>query len=712
MAVELDTTGNGAIDIARGGTNATTAEQALTNLGGQAAHADLTTLSTGTYAQKRALIEATAKPVDSIAALRLVTADFDGDVRYIKGYTSVNDGGQGVFVWNSASEATENNGTVIAVTGIITGRWLRIYDILTPSMFGGQGDGSDESSNVQAAINACSNSALRIDKNYNLGTSYLIISSPITIVFDGVGTGLQQDNANRGLLAIDDTQDVQIYGNGATFTHVRTVTGSNTLYIRGSYNVKVDGVKFLNSPKDCVYLGASLTDPNNRINKNIEFTSCDFGYSRRQGISVLTVNDMRVSNSVFHDIDGDAPMAGIDLEGNYNTQILTNVKITNCHFRDIVNQAGVICATPDGVIIDGCTFENCLSAVTIDSVTAGTDQKVVSAVDAGTDTFTSVSHGMSVGDIVFFSSTGTYPTGITSKTIYRIKTATVDEFTLSTYYLSATTDITNATYTGILTCNLHRKDKNANVIVSNNVFKNISLNAVYGNVGYNVSVIGNKVDGCNTTLAALHMGYCDYSLIKDNIITGSTDGEGIYTSGIFTDIISNTVIQSPDEGIRIYGGYGNKIVLNTLLSCGEDSTQAADIRYCSRMFFEKNTINDILGLGVLLGFNLRSSDTTYCIFSGNVCLNSASNNTNSFYTSSPTNIYDSLNIVDDGTRYTTHMFSTTTALESLTSDINVYGKYVGRQIYNTTTKTTIYSSGPLASDIWVFGTGATAHTPI
>lgn len=125
MAVELDTTGNGAIDIEKGGTNATTAVQALSNLGGQPFDADLTTLSSGTYAQKRALIEAFAKPVLGVDALRTTMADFDGDCRYLAYHTASGDGGHGTFCWAAASTAADDNGVTIAVTGVATGRWVR-----------------------------------------------------------------------------------------------------------------------------------------------------------------------------------------------------------------------------------------------------------------------------------------------------------------------------------------------------------------------------------------------------------------------------------------------------------------------------------------------------------------------------------------------------------------------------------------------------------
>lgn len=127
-AVELDTDGNKAIDVNLGGTNAKTAGEALSNLGGQPYDADLDILSSGSFSQKRALIEAFAKPVLGVDALRTTMADFDGDCRYLAYHTASGDGGHGTFCWDAASTDADDDQDTIAVTGVSTGRWKRNID--------------------------------------------------------------------------------------------------------------------------------------------------------------------------------------------------------------------------------------------------------------------------------------------------------------------------------------------------------------------------------------------------------------------------------------------------------------------------------------------------------------------------------------------------------------------------------------------------------
>lgn len=46
------------------------------------------------------------------------------------GTASENDGGQAFYYWNASSTAADNNSTVIAPSGSVAGRWLRLGSAL------------------------------------------------------------------------------------------------------------------------------------------------------------------------------------------------------------------------------------------------------------------------------------------------------------------------------------------------------------------------------------------------------------------------------------------------------------------------------------------------------------------------------------------------------------------------------------------------------
>lgn len=63
------------------------------------------------------------------------------DIIFLDGYSTANDGGGGLFVWDANSTATPDNGTVVSVTGVLTGRWKRLISGLLPvEAFGVFGD--------------------------------------------------------------------------------------------------------------------------------------------------------------------------------------------------------------------------------------------------------------------------------------------------------------------------------------------------------------------------------------------------------------------------------------------------------------------------------------------------------------------------------------------------------------------------------------------
>jgi hypothetical protein len=88
-----------------------------------------------------AVIASAVQSASSIAALRLLSGNIDGQPMILTGYYTEGDGGGGPFYWNAASVAADNGGTIIAPTGVSTGRWYRLYDgVLNVRWFGAKGD--------------------------------------------------------------------------------------------------------------------------------------------------------------------------------------------------------------------------------------------------------------------------------------------------------------------------------------------------------------------------------------------------------------------------------------------------------------------------------------------------------------------------------------------------------------------------------------------
>lgn len=95
--------------------------------------------------------------VANIAALTAISEGglTDGDVRWVEGFATMNDGGQGVFVWDADNTATDVAGMIESPdTSDGTGRWIRQYSGPVSVLWtGAKCNGStDDTAAIQAAI--------------------------------------------------------------------------------------------------------------------------------------------------------------------------------------------------------------------------------------------------------------------------------------------------------------------------------------------------------------------------------------------------------------------------------------------------------------------------------------------------------------------------------------------------------------------------------
>ncbi len=58
------------------------------------------------------------------------------------GYYTASDGGGNTFQWDNSSVLSDNGGTIIAVTGVATGRWISVSSTVNLRQFGATGNGS------------------------------------------------------------------------------------------------------------------------------------------------------------------------------------------------------------------------------------------------------------------------------------------------------------------------------------------------------------------------------------------------------------------------------------------------------------------------------------------------------------------------------------------------------------------------------------------
>lgn len=91
----------------------------------------------------------------------------------------------------------------------------------------------------------------------------------------------------------------------------------------GSTNIKVLGTRISRCFGDGLYISTA---------SGVEIVDVVSDGNRRQGMSVIDVNVLRVSRSTFCNTGGAPPGDGIDLECDFHTQSIKNVLIERCRF--------------------------------------------------------------------------------------------------------------------------------------------------------------------------------------------------------------------------------------------------------------------------------------------------------------------------------------------------------------------------------------------
>ncbi len=164
-------------------------------------------------------------------------------------------------------------------------------------------------------------------------------------------------------------KNIKLTGPGATLRMHRADYDSpaykkaewrHVLSFRGCEGVSVVGLTLAESGGDGIYLGTGRRGETNR-NVVVRDVVCDRNY--RQGISVITAENLLIENCTLKNTAGTAPAAGIDFEPNRPTERLVNCVMRNCTIENNQGYAIHIYARPlNGTSVPvSMRIENCVT---------------------------------------------------------------------------------------------------------------------------------------------------------------------------------------------------------------------------------------------------------------------------------------------------------------------------------------------------------------
>lgn len=214
-------------------------------------------------AAAEAAAENVSRSVDTIASLKLITGSgILTTVINVAGYYATGDGGGGQFWWDSASTATDNGGTIIQATGVVTGRWKRIYSgDINAAWFGLVSDGTTDNYTALAAASLLAmGGALHIPAgNYWIGNT-LSVYSKTTYYGDGENnTIITQNSVNAPILASTGYLTGASPTGNCVIRDMRIIGGTSAgagnhgIVLRDYYST-IEGLRVINTGGDSIHV--------------------------------------------------------------------------------------------------------------------------------------------------------------------------------------------------------------------------------------------------------------------------------------------------------------------------------------------------------------------------------------------------------------------------------------------------------------------------
>ncbi len=262
-------------------------------------------------------------------------------------------------------------------------------------------DPEDSTAQLQAAIDS-GVPKLIVDKMAGpwIVTPLTLVSDQDILFEEGVELLAKRGeylSKNATLVTASNKENVTLTGYGATFrmwqedyddpAKYDRAEWRHCLSIRSSSNIEVYGLTLTESGGDGIYLGTATAGVTNK-DIIIKDVVCDKNY--RQGISVITAENLLIESCTLTNTGGTAPMAGIDFEPNKPGERVVNCVMRDCIIGGNSGNGIVMYLRPlDATSVDiSLRFENCVctgdrgaARVTLNEGAAGAPDGLVEFVD-------------------------------------------------------------------------------------------------------------------------------------------------------------------------------------------------------------------------------------------------------------------------------------------------------------------------------------------
>ncbi|MGF7229842.1 right-handed parallel beta-helix repeat-containing protein, partial [Arachidicoccus sp.] len=223
----------------------------------------------------------------------------------VLGYWNVNDGGGGEFYWDSISTEDDNTGTIFEVSGVITGRWKRLFSGVVNVKWFGVVNGLDFSKGLQNRLNL--QKALDLSKvlggmaiNFSKGDYVLDVAVPLNIPSHTTLSGI----VGKSMIHIDPATIVNMSTRPYPLTNssvfFSTDDGNQPLWSNGTSvkNITINGISMTcDYTRGSLPTGYDLKGITILAGTNINITNCNFNNIPQTGIYVNNCNTWKITNN-------------------------------------------------------------------------------------------------------------------------------------------------------------------------------------------------------------------------------------------------------------------------------------------------------------------------------------------------------------------------------------------------------------------------------
>lgn len=149
---------------------------------------------------------------------------------------------------------------------------------------------------------------------------------------------------NACLLELDNARDISVLGYGATFKMNKKeyLDGEwrHALSLMQCENITIKGLVIRDSGGDGVYIAGR---DKGTFSENIHIEDIRSINNKRQGMSIISAQNVLVRNCEFTETGGTLPEAGLDIEPNNSKDRIVNINFEQCSFTNN-NHSGILVA--------------------------------------------------------------------------------------------------------------------------------------------------------------------------------------------------------------------------------------------------------------------------------------------------------------------------------------------------------------------------------